>query len=274
MTDQSGQAMWLERLTAIFQAGRTLTRLRPWLVALLTMIVGANCGSHDAGPLATTDAPASPAAPGQDPSSTPLPPGTPDSATTPDSSTSDSSGLPMPVSYTGLPFGPTGLWSASRLNWGPGPFTGSQNYISPDTVLLQISAARAAGQRLVLLYQYAHYVTLGNVVAWRDTVLQQASADGVTPMLSINVLNGGAQDRNGTWDCTGHGQAGTGTYAPNCRMTPDQVREFGTALAPYGCYMMLWRFDGDYMSDPANQEAFRDIAAVAASTPARSCKRP
>jgi hypothetical protein len=269
------------------------------------------------------------------------------------------------------------------LNWGPEPFTASQNYITADTVVLQIDAARSRGQRLVLamagaagqaedyitngqfdmtkwmqrmdsyrttaiqdavaaavadgtvignmlidepetkrwgtvltkamldqmatyakqifptlpmgvnhgppaykwrtseryqvvdyvLYQYAHYITSGNVTAWRDKVLDQAKKDGVTPMLSINVLNGGAQDWE-TWSCTGAGQAGRGTYAPNCRMTPDQIRDWGKALAPYGCYLMLWRYDREYMSDPANQEAFNDIASQVASMPSRSCRRP
>jgi len=36
---------------------------------------------------------------------------------------------------------------------------------------------------------------------------------------------------------------------------------------------MLWRFDREYMSDPANQEAFKAIAAQAASLPSRSCRR-
>jgi hypothetical protein len=353
------------------------------MVAVLTTIVGASCGSPEAGPLTATDPPQAPTAPEQDTTHAPFPAGPSDTATTSDSATTDTAaGLPTPVSYTGLPFGPTGLWTANRLNGTPEPFTGSQNYISADTVVLQISAARAAGQRLVLamagggydryttngqfdmtkwkarmdtyrdpviqaavaaavadgtvignllidepetkrwgtvltkdmidematyakqifptlpmgvdhgppgyrwgesqryhvldyvLYQYAHYITMGDVVAWRNTVLHQASLDGVTPMLSINVLNGGAQDRKGAWDCTDKGQAGVGTYAPNCHMTPDQIREFGKALTPYGCYMMLWRYDAAYMSDPANQEAFKELAALAASTPRRSCKRP
>lgn len=359
---------------------------------MFTTIVGVNCNSGDAGPLAPSTAPGTPVTPTPDTSSVPDTASAPDTTSVPDpGSTSDSSSAPAPaaptptpVNYTGLPFGPVGLWTANRLNWGPEPFTGSQNYITADTVALQIDAARSRGQRLVLamagaagqaedfttngqfdvtkwmrrmdtyrntaiqdavaaavadgtvignmlidepetkrwgntltkgmldqmaayakqifptlpmgvnhgppaynwraseryqvvdyvLYQYAHYITKGNVAAWLDAVLKQAGKDGVTPMLSINVLNGGVQDWSEAWGCTGADQAGRGTYAPNCRMTPDQVREWGKALAPYGCYLMLWRYDREYMSDPANQEAFRDIALVMASTPSRSCGRP
>jgi hypothetical protein len=123
-------------------------------------------------------------------------------------------------------------------------------------------------------YQYNWYITAGDVVAWRDAVLAQAKLDGVTPALSINVLDGGVKDMDGDWLCVDAGQAGIGTYWPNCRMTPDEVKIWGTALAPYGCYFMLWQYDNDYMSNPANQEAFKVIADLVASIPPRSCKRP
>ena len=123
-------------------------------------------------------------------------------------------------------------------------------------------------------YQYAYWVTKGNVVAWRDAVLAQAKLDGVTPGLSVNILNGGAPDQgDGLYDCTGTGQAGLGTRYPNCRMTPDQLRNWGKALVPYGCVMYMWKYDKTYMSKLANQDAFKEIAALAASKPRRSCKR-
>ena len=122
-------------------------------------------------------------------------------------------------------------------------------------------------------YQYNWYITEGDIVAWRDSVLAQAQLDGVTPALSINVLDGGVKDKKGDWLCVDEGQAGIGTYWPNCRMTPDQVKKWGAALAPYGCYLFLWQFDTDYMSNPANQEAFKVLADLAASLPTRSCRR-
>jgi hypothetical protein len=270
----------------------------------------------------------------------------------------------------------------NKLNYGPAPFTASQNYINADTLILQINAARNKGQRLMLamtggpatrystngqfdmakwkstmntynksalktavaaavadgtiignqmidepetkrwgtvltkamldqmaayvktifptlpvglnhgppgykwraterytkvdyvLYQYAHYITSGNVTSWRDAVLAQAKLDGVTPALSLNILNGGKQDKgDGYYDCAGSGQGGLGTRYPNCQMTSDQLRTWGKALTPYGCFMMMWEYDAAYMAEPANQLAFKDIAALAASKPKRSCKR-
>jgi hypothetical protein len=57
-------------------------------------------------------------------------------------------------------------------------------------------------------------------------------------------------------------------------MTPDQVRTWGKALAPYGCFMMLWRYNAAYMAKSANLLAFKEIAALAASKPKPTCKRP
>jgi hypothetical protein len=123
------------------------------------------------------------------------------------------------------------------------------------------------------IYQYNHWVTLGNVVAWRDAVLAQARLDGVTPAFSLNVLDGGVQDRTASYTCTGPGQAGRGTYQPNCRMTADQVRTWGRAIGTAGCTMHMWRYDQVYMANSANQSAFRDVAALLASQARRSCAR-
>jgi hypothetical protein len=126
-----------------------------------------------------------------------------------------------------------------------------------------------------VIYQYSHYITSGNIVAWRDAVLAQARLDGVRPGLSLNVLNGGRQDwDSGFYDCAGAGQAGRGTYQPNCQMTADQLRTWGKALTPYACFMMLWRYDPAYKAKSANQLAFKEIAALAASKPKPTCKRP
>ena len=57
-------------------------------------------------------------------------------------------------------------------------------------------------------------------------------------------------------------------------MTPTQVRDFGRALATDGCFLMMWEYDAAYMSEAANQDAFRELAALVASQPRRSCARP
>jgi hypothetical protein len=59
-----------------------------------------------------------------------------------------------------------------------------------------------------VVYQYAHWVTKGNLVAWRDAVLAQARLDGATPGLSVNILNGAGPDQgDGVYNCTGTGAA-------------------------------------------------------------------
>jgi hypothetical protein len=42
--------------------------------------------------------------------------------------------------------------------------------------------------------------------------------DGMAVIFSFNILDGGVQDKSGTYDCAGTG--GLGTNPPNCRMTP------------------------------------------------------
>ncbi|HET8836179.1 MAG TPA: hypothetical protein VFN08_15725 [Gemmatimonadales bacterium] len=283
----------------------------------------------------------------------------------------------------GIPVGPIGLWTMDKLEWGPGPFTASQNAIHPDTLIKQINAARAKGHRLIMamtpgpspryvtngqfdmakwkkamdgynkptlktavaaavadgtiignlmidepetvrwgntltkakldqmavyvkaifptllvgvnhgppgykwrstehytkldyvLYQYAHWVTNGNLTSWKTAVLAQAKADGVKPVFSLNVLNGGKQDRgDGLYDCIGTDMGGLGTRYPNCTMTPTQVRSWGKTLAPLGCAMLFWNFNKPYFSNAANLSAMTDVATLAKSQPRPSCKRP
>ncbi len=124
-----------------------------------------------------------------------------------------------------------------------------------------------------VLYQYNWWITSGNVAAWRDKVLAQAKLDGVTPAFGLNVLDGGVQDRDATYNCTGAGQAGTGTYKPNCRMTPDQAKSWGPIIGVAGCALQMWRYDGNYISKSTNQDAFKYVASVLASKARRSGKR-
>ena len=120
--------------------------------------------------------------------------------------------------------------------------------------------------------QYNWWITAGNAAAWRDKVLAQAQHDGVTVAFSLNVLDGGVQDRSGTYDCTGTG--GKGTYFPNCRMTPSQLRDWGRIIGPSGCSLLLWTYDYGFITKSTNLTAIKDLAATMASKPRRSCKRP
>jgi hypothetical protein len=119
--------------------------------------------------------------------------------------------------------------------------------------------------------QYDH--RRGPIESWRDAGLAMAQRDGHAVLFALNVLDGGVQDRDGTYDCAGPGQAGRGTFAPNCRMPADSVRRWGQLLGPVGCGLFLWRYDTFYMANAENQRAFSDIAAVMAAAPGRSCRR-
>jgi hypothetical protein len=112
------------------------------------------------------------------------------------------------------------------------------------------------------------------VNTFRDDGLALARRDGHTVMFSLNILNGGVQDQDGTWDCTGPGQGGKGTFAPNCRMTAEQVREWGLILGPAGCGLFMWRYDADFVANAANQRAFADVGAKLSTLPSKTCHRP
>jgi hypothetical protein len=111
----------------------------------------------------------------------------------------------------------------------------------------------------------------GSVTAWRDGALAMAQRDGLAVVFSMNLLNGGVQDRTGAWDCPGTG--GLGDRSPNCRMTPAQVRDFGLTLGVAGCAMLSWKYDSEFAAKPENQEAFSTIAVALAALPRPRCVR-
>jgi hypothetical protein len=124
-----------------------------------------------------------------------------------------------------------------------------------------------------LLDQYA--ARKGDVTKFRDEALAMARRDQMAIIFSLNVIDGGVQAaRDGNWDCDPTVSSGRGTFAPNCRMTAQQVRDWGIVLGSAGCALTLWRYDPEYMADPANVASFREVAAKLASLPSRSCGRP
>jgi hypothetical protein len=123
-----------------------------------------------------------------------------------------------------------------------------------------------------LLSQY--HTRKGDIKTWRDGGLAMAKRDGHAIAFSLNTLSGGFQAaRDGNWYCSLETTGGRGTYDPNCRMTAQQIRDFAKVLAPYGCALFMWRYDSGMMADPAYQQAFKDVAALVASLPAKSCRR-
>lgn len=111
---------------------------------------------------------------------------------------------------------------------------------------------------------------VGSVTAFRDGALAMAQRDGHAIMFSLNILNGGTQDKDGTWDCGG---APLGQDPPNCQMTAAQLRDFATVLGPAGCGLLMWRYEQSYMARTDNKQAFADIAGVLANAPAKQCRR-
>jgi len=123
--------------------------------------------------------------------------------------------------------------------------------------------------------QYNWWVTKGDVEGWRDNVLKQAQHDGVAVAFSLNILDGGqTAPRDGGWSCPSGTSAGHGTRKPACRMTASQIRDWGKALGPHGCALLMWRYDADAMEREDNQEAMRDVAATLAKAPNPGCARP
>jgi hypothetical protein len=115
----------------------------------------------------------------------------------------------------------------------------------------------------------------GDVTAYRDGGLALAQRDGHAILFSLNIIDGGAKDsvNDGVWDCPLSITGGYGSYAPNCRMTAQQVRDFGMVLGPAGCGLVMWHYDDVFMADPDNQAAFRDVAQRLGSLPAKACRR-
>ncbi|MGN6391748.1 MAG: hypothetical protein ACTHM9_05825 [Gemmatimonadales bacterium] len=120
----------------------------------------------------------------------------------------------------------------------------------------------------------AYSYRFGDVGKWRDDALAMGRRDGHAILFSMNILNGGIQAaRDGLWNCSLTTTGGRGTYDPNCRMTADQIQDFGLALGPSGCGLLMWRYDSGLVLDPKNQLAFQSIASRLATLPAKACRR-
>ena len=123
-----------------------------------------------------------------------------------------------------------------------------------------------------LITQY--HTRKGDITKWRDGGLALAKRDGHGIAFSLNTLSGGFQaPRDGNWYCDPLTTGGRGTYDPNCRMTAQQIRDFARVLGPYGCALMMWRYDSTMMADPEYQRAFKDVATMMAAAPSKSCRR-
>jgi hypothetical protein len=111
----------------------------------------------------------------------------------------------------------------------------------------------------------------GDPVAWREAALAKARRGGSQRVFSFNIINGGTQDKTGTWDCPGIIK---GSRSPNCGMTEAQIKQVVEALGDLGCGgLMMWKYDATRFARPDWKRAFEYGAALQAQREARPCTR-
>jgi len=122
--------------------------------------------------------------------------------------------------------------------------------------------------------------TKGPLADYRDGALALCRRDRHACAFAINLLDGGTpakrapgQTDYAPGDCPLTTTGGRGTYFPNCRMTAAQVREAGGVLGPAGCFLTGFRYDADFMANPENQEAVKDVVALLDGKAAPACVR-
>jgi hypothetical protein len=113
----------------------------------------------------------------------------------------------------------------------------------------------------------------GALQPWADAGKAMAATDHYAILFGLNVLDGGVQDKDGTYSCDGPGQAGKGTFGLNCRMTASDLKTWGQTLGPQGCGLIMWRYDQPYFDVPANKTSLTAIRNTMNSAPHRECKR-
>jgi hypothetical protein len=136
---------------------------------------------------------------------------------------------------------------------------------------------RPAERYQVVDFIITQYVAaFGPIAAWRDTALALARRDGVAIAFSLNIINGGAGFTEPSCPVLTTGGVGENGSTPGtwrCRVSPTQLRAYGMALVTQGCAFLVWRYDPEFMESSENQQAFKDIAAVAALRSAPACRR-
>ncbi len=123
-----------------------------------------------------------------------------------------------------------------------------------------------------IVSQYRYRKTNGDVKAFRDGGLAFAGRNHMAIMFSINILDGGIP-RKATGTCEIPETGGPGTYGRNCRMTPEQIRDFGLVLGPAGCAFTMWRYDREFFNNAANKASFAEVADSLAKVPSKPCRR-
>lgn len=123
-----------------------------------------------------------------------------------------------------------------------------------------------------IVSQYRWSKSDGDIARFRDDALALGRRDGIAIAFSLNILDGGIPKRQAA-ECPIPETGGEGTSKRACRMTAAQVREWGLALGSAGCALTMWRYDPEFMANPENQQAFKDVAAALAKAPTKPCRR-
>jgi hypothetical protein len=147
----------------------------------------------------------------------------------------------------------------------------AQHPTLPTGVFNDWHLIRTKGYKVCEFFVSQYRQQKGEVRAYRDSTVAVAKRWGMKPAFSLNVLDGGTRDRDGVWDCLGTG--GKGTYAPNCRMTAAQVKEWGLILGSAGCTTVMWRYDATFFANDANRIALKAVKDSLAKIPFRGCQR-
>lgn len=130
---------------------------------------------------------------------------------------------------------------------------------------------QSRGYKVCEFFVSQYRVAKGPVAAYRDSTVDVAKRWGMKPAFSLNVLDGGTRAKNdGLWNC---GTAGRGTYAPNCRMTPAQIKEFGWTLGTAGCVTVAWRYDQAFFAGTETRAALKAVSDSLAKIPNRGCAK-
>ncbi len=125
-----------------------------------------------------------------------------------------------------------------------------------------------------IVTQYRWAKTKGDIAKFRDDALALGKRDGIAIAFSLNILDGGVPRERKDEPCPIPETGGDGTTGKACRMTPDQIRDWGLVLGPAGCALTMWRYDPVFMADPKNIQAFKEVGAALSQAQARSCGRP
>lgn len=110
----------------------------------------------------------------------------------------------------------------------------------------------------------------GTLASWRDTMLTLGTTGHYQTVFQFNIVNGGTQDTDATWNCPGTVK---GSRAPNCTMTGPQVVGASLALGNSGCGILgMWRWDQSRFALPALVSAFKTVADTQATRVPNICK--